>query len=287
MLIFSESTLMKGSPQDARVAATDSSELDWQGTERYRVRRRIGAGGMGAVYEAFDRDRGQLVAVKTLLRFSPAALYRFKQEFRTLTDVVHPNLVHLYELVATDSDHVFFAMELVLGVDFLTYSLRPDATIKTPSSRPATTRLPTDYGTEPEMDRTGPFDAASLVHAARPDMPSPADFERLRPALRQLVLGVNALHAAGKLHRDIKPSNVLVTPEGRVVLLDFGVATDLPGSRARAWASAKSSGRPGTWHPNRRRMERRLSPATGTASGRCSTRSWSGVRPSPARPSRC
>jgi eukaryotic-like serine/threonine-protein kinase len=167
------------------------------------------------------------VAVKTLLRFSPAALYRFKQEFRTLTDVVHPNLVHLYELVATDSDHVFFAMELVLGVDFLTYSLRPEATIKTPSSRPATTRLPTDCRTEPELDRTGPFDVASLVQAARPDLPSPADFERLRPALRQLVLGVNALHAAGKLHRDIKPSNVLVTPEGRVVLLDFGVATDL------------------------------------------------------------
>jgi tetratricopeptide (TPR) repeat protein len=39
------------------------------------------------------------------------------------------------------------------------------------------------------------------------------------------------LHGAGKVHRDVKPSNVLVTPEGRVVLLDFGVAADL---RARA-----------------------------------------------------
>src|SRR5205807_2262872 len=39
--------------------------------------------------------------------------------------------------------------------------------------------------------------------------------------------GVNFLHAAGRLHRDIKPGNVLVGREGRVVLLDFGLAAEL------------------------------------------------------------
>ena len=160
---------------------------------RYDILRRIGAGGMGVVHEAFDRERRQRVALKTLTRFSPAALYTFKREFRALADVVHPNLVHLHELVATGRGP-FFTMEFVDGVDFVAYS------------------------------RAGE-DAQGPAGVGRPK--TPADIPRLRGALAQLADGIYALHSAGKLHRDIKRSNILVTGDGRVVVLDFGIVADI------------------------------------------------------------
>ena len=62
---------------------------------------------------------------------------------------------------------------------------------------------------------------APTTHHAKP-----AQWDRLREATFQLATGIAWLHAAGKLHRDIKPTNVIVTGEGRVVLLDFGLVAD-------------------------------------------------------------
>jgi hypothetical protein len=99
----------------------ESFAADWRGTRRYEVVRCIGRGGMGIVYEARDRDMHRRVALKTLHDFAPAALLRFKQEFRTLADVQHPNLVRLHEFVGDEGERVFFSMELIRGTDFLTY----------------------------------------------------------------------------------------------------------------------------------------------------------------------
>src|SRR5439155_10093387 len=54
----------------------------------------------------------------------------------------------------------------------------------------------------------------------------PNRVEKLRPILRQLVDAVGFLHDTGLLHCDVKPTNVLVTPTGRVVVLDFGLVTE-------------------------------------------------------------
>jgi serine/threonine protein kinase/tetratricopeptide (TPR) repeat protein len=199
---------------------------EWKGNDRYEVVRRIGDGGMGVVYEAFDRERGQSVALKTLLNFSPAALYRFKQEFRTLADVHHPNLVRLYELVVGEGSEVFFTMELVNGTDFLTHVQKPGARREAEQA----SRIAGLTQTRPERGSVAPPSSESseaIAAAEATPKTSPADLAALRSALRQLVEGIIALHGAGKLHRDIKPSNVLVTNDGRVVVLDFGVATEL------------------------------------------------------------
>jgi serine/threonine protein kinase len=207
------------------------SDGEFYDTERFKIRRKLGSGGMGVVYEAFDRRMNIPVALKTLLRLDPAALYRFKNEFRALADVTHQNLVLLYDLVAEENIW-FFTMELVEGVNYLDYLRRGSKRI-TIDSLPTSTVSPLNLCTDAESDRTVDLaemlatdtQGAATTRSRSFDFSVPLD--RLRSSLRQLAQGVHALHQIGKLHRDLKPSNVLVTPEGRVVILDFGLITEL------------------------------------------------------------
>jgi serine/threonine protein kinase len=206
----------------------------------YRIDHELGRGGMGVVYRVFDEKRGVAVALKTLKRVDASTILRFKQEFRALADVCHPNLVALYEL-ATDGPIWFFTMELIDGIDFLQFvrsgTDRPEAGLETtePVGLPDPGMLGSLRSTESvagESESLNPkgFSAGDRVRPDRRSSLSPAALARLRIALGQLAEGVACLHEAGKLHRDLKPSNVLVTRQGRLVILDFGLAADLGAS---------------------------------------------------------
>ena len=91
----------------------------------FDILRPVGEGGMGIVYLAFDKRYQAQVALKTIAKMNPASLLRFKNEFRALADVAHPNLVRLFELLGDDTSW-FFSMEFVDGVSFFDY-VRPGA----------------------------------------------------------------------------------------------------------------------------------------------------------------
>lgn len=204
--------------------------------------RRLGAGAFGAVFEVYDKERDAVVALKTLRHVSPHSLYRFKREFRSLTNLSHPNIVSLYELLH-EGDQWFFTMELVGGQDFLSHVRKMDSSAALPVYTPVSERrdgsldLTTDDTTITQAPSTLSGDipihvtAAEGLQVVRTVNPPVAslnrEFTRLRSALGQLAAGVHVLHDTGKMHRDLKPSNVLVTPEGRVVILDLGLVTEV------------------------------------------------------------
>ena len=166
------------------------------GAGRFEVRGTLGAGGAGTVYRVYDQVLQREVALKLLRTASGRDLFRFKREFRAIADIVHPNLIALHELHADDGSW-YFTMDLVEGVSFIDW-VRPSRT-----GSEGTTR------TRAEIQSSPPSEA------------------RLRGALVQLVDALLAVHRAGKLHRDLKPSNVLVTKQGRLALLDFGLVASV------------------------------------------------------------
>lgn len=89
--------------------------------ERFDFETLLGSGGYGDVFYAFDRLRGEHVAVKVMRRASPAHMRMLKREFRSLADVAYPNLVTLHELVSDGSDWCI-TMEFIDGVDLLRFS---------------------------------------------------------------------------------------------------------------------------------------------------------------------
>lgn len=195
---FFESTMMSVDSEVDTPAVDETIVLGLPAARRlgeYELLRELGRGGFGVVYAAKHLQRGEAVALKTLpTGLGPTShasddaerLHKFRQEFRQLSEVNHPNLVGMQTL-EVEGNQWFLTMDLVDGVDFLEY-VRPENKL---------------------------------------------DEKRLRSAVKQLVAGIAALHERGIVHRDLKPSNVLVSKDGRVTILDFGLVAELQQSTDR------------------------------------------------------
>lgn len=85
--------------------------------ERFELRGRLGAGGMGVVYRAFDRLNGRVVAIKTLRGEVPSLEERIRilAEARAMAQVSHPAIVQVYETIL-EEDRVYVVMELIEGL---------------------------------------------------------------------------------------------------------------------------------------------------------------------------
>jgi tRNA A-37 threonylcarbamoyl transferase component Bud32/tetratricopeptide (TPR) repeat protein len=144
---------------------------------RFVLLERVGAGGMGVVYSAYDPQLDRKVAIKVLHdaaddEVEDAGLLA---EARALAQLSHPNVVTVHE-VGTFDGRPFLAMELVTGESLAAW-------MRTPRS----------------------WREVVEIMACAGD-------------------GLAAAHAAGIVHRDFKPSNVVLREDGRVIVLDFGLA---------------------------------------------------------------
>src|SRR5688572_21664978 len=144
---------------------------------RYRVAAKLGAGGMGVVYRAYDEKLQRDVAIK-LLHSGPddSGRERILHEARTSSGLNHPGICTVYEVEDHD-DQSFIVMELIDG-------------------HPLSDLIPADGFAVATVQQHGLQIAEALAHA----------------------------HTKGIIHRDIKPSNILVTSQGRIKVLDFGLA---------------------------------------------------------------
>ncbi len=196
----------------------------------FQIIREIGRGGMGIVYEAQQRSLNRRVALKVLsvgLDFSSTSIARFQREAEAAARLHHTNIVPVYTTgVAGQMPH--FAMELVRGpsLDLVIRQLRGEPSGIVERELHTTGLSSPDSGTaSPVRDIDTVVNAADDTLAIPPSFGSVPDyFYRVARMMAEVAEALAHAHQEGVIHRDIKPSNLLLGPDGRLRISDFGLA---------------------------------------------------------------
>ena len=174
---------------------------------RYRIRDRLGQGGMGTVYLAEDLNlAGRLVAIKENIDTSPEAQEQFKREAMTLASLTHPNLPRVTDHFIELSGRQYLVMDYVQGDDLRQLLQQHAAPIPEKVALAWIEQV---------------LDALNYMH------------HWVDPATKKL---------APIIHRDIKPGNIKQASDGRIVLVDFGLAKPVEGSVTLQGARAVTHG---------------------------------------------
>ncbi len=159
----------------------------------YEITSLLGSGGMGEVYRAKDHKLGRDVAIKVLreeLATDPERLRRFEQEARSASALNHPNIITIHDIRLRQG--YGGQVGKTEDVDFIVMEFVEGKTLR-------------------EMLAAGPLPTKKLLQLAT-----------------QIAEGLAKAHSAGIIHRDLKPENLMVTSDGYVKILDFGLAKLLP-----------------------------------------------------------
>lgn len=199
----------------------------------FEVIREIGRGGMGIVYEAQQRSLNRRVALKVLsvgLNFSGKSIARFQREAEAAAKLHHTNIVPIHT-TGVENQIPFYAMELVRGpsLDLVLDQLRRETS-------PGVDQFTEVDGQENESRSTRRLPSDTITNSLD-DTPSGSSsfgsgieyYDNVARMFAEVADALQHAHQEGVIHRDIKPSNLLLGPDGRIHINDFGLARILEG----------------------------------------------------------
>lgn len=145
---------------------------------KYVLLAKVGAGGMGEVYKAWDLTLKRPVALKFPRSLAEEEIRRLHTEAVGAGRLRHPNIAAIHEIAEVEG-RPYIAMQFIEGE---TAERKAEA------------------------------------------MGNPRDFREIARWIREAALAVHYAHQNSVIHRDLKPQNLMIDPEGRVYVMDFGLA---------------------------------------------------------------
>lgn len=196
----------------------------------FEIVKELGRGGMGVVYLARQRSLNREVALKVLpdyARHGRTAIRRFRNEALAAARLNHTNVVPVYAQ-GEHEGHYYYAMKLIPGASLdRVIKVRPDLLSSTHAAQSASSAaFPTELSSLSEFDEVSisATDRMAGVRSSTQSIRTESDYRHLARLVAGVADGLAHAHENGVIHRDIKPHNLMLGPDRKLHITDFGLA---------------------------------------------------------------